>query len=104
MWDTAGQERFRSMNMGLYYRGGQGAVIVYDVTNWESYMKAKESLAEVRVTLGVSGAPGSGGGEGEPWKRNGMVVALAGNKRDLVRGRTAGGIRGEVRTCKSQSD
>ena len=84
------------MNMGLYYRGGQGAVIVYDVTSRESFVKAQESLAEVRATLGVGRGGGGQRQQGEePWKRNGMVVALAGNKRDLVRGTTAGGIRGE---------
>ena len=27
------------------------------------------------------------------WRRNGIVIALAGNKRDLAEGQTAGGIR-----------
>ena len=32
LWDTAGQERFRSITQ-TYYRGVQGAVLVYDITD-----------------------------------------------------------------------
>ena len=32
IWDTAGQERYRSLNQA-YYRGANGAVIVYDATD-----------------------------------------------------------------------
>lgn len=36
IWDTAGQERYRAVTRS-YYRGALGAVIVYDVTNRESF-------------------------------------------------------------------
>lgn len=31
-WDTAGQERFRNITTS-YYKGADGVVLVYDVTN-----------------------------------------------------------------------
>ena len=34
LWDTAGQERFRNVTSS-YYKGTQGCLVVYDVTNRE---------------------------------------------------------------------
>ena len=36
VWDTAGQERYRAVT-SAYYRNAVGALIVYDVTNRESF-------------------------------------------------------------------
>jgi small GTP-binding protein len=36
VWDTAGQERFRTLTSS-YYRGAQGVILVYDVTNEQSF-------------------------------------------------------------------
>ena len=36
VWDTAGQESFRSITRG-YYRSAAGAILVYDVTNRDSF-------------------------------------------------------------------
>jgi len=36
IWDTAGQERFRTLTSS-YYRGAQGVILVYDVTNRETF-------------------------------------------------------------------
>uniref|UniRef100_A0A0D6R8M3 Uncharacterized protein n=1 Tax=Araucaria cunninghamii TaxID=56994 RepID=A0A0D6R8M3_ARACU len=36
IWDTAGQERFRTLT-SAYYRGGQGIILVYDVTRRDTF-------------------------------------------------------------------
>ncbi|XP_022647413.1 GTP-binding protein ypt2-like [Varroa jacobsoni] len=36
IWDTAGQERFRTLTTA-YYRGAMGILIMYDVTNMDSF-------------------------------------------------------------------
>ena len=46
VWDTAGQERFRTIT-SAYYRGADGIIMVYDVTNVESFENVKNWLKEV---------------------------------------------------------
>ncbi|CAJ0598364.1 unnamed protein product [Cylicocyclus nassatus] len=46
IWDTAGQERFRTIT-STYYRGTHGVVVVYDVTNGESFSNVKRWLHEI---------------------------------------------------------
>ncbi|XP_046581040.1 ras-related protein RABF1-like [Haliotis rubra] len=40
VWDTAGQERFRSL-IPMYLRDAKAAIVVYDVTDLESYKNIK---------------------------------------------------------------
>lgn len=47
IWDTAGQERFRTIT-SAYYRGADGIVLVYDVTNPESFNHIQDWLNEVK--------------------------------------------------------
>lgn len=46
IWDTAGQERFRTIT-SAYYRGADGIIMVYDVTNEESFRHINDWLTEV---------------------------------------------------------
>ncbi|KAJ6235972.1 ras-related protein rab-5c [Anaeramoeba flamelloides] len=48
IWDTAGQERYHSLTP-MYYRGAKGVIITYDVTNNDSYEKAKDWVNEIRT-------------------------------------------------------
>jgi len=56
IWDTAGQERFHSVTRS-YYRGTAGALVVYDMTNRESYthvakwLKDAKELSSPEITL-----------------------------------------------------
>ncbi|CDS13562.1 hypothetical protein LRAMOSA05738 [Lichtheimia ramosa] len=66
IWDTAGQERFHSL-APMYYRNAQAAIIVYDVTKASTLEKAKSWVKELQRQANSS-----------------IVIALAGNKLDLV--------------------
>jgi len=48
IWDTAGQERFRTLTPS-YYRGAQGAILVYDVSSRESFTKVEDWLNELET-------------------------------------------------------
>ena len=65
IWDTAGQERYRSL-APMYYRGAAAAIVVFDLSNKDSYNGAKSWVKELLR-------------RGDP----NVVIALAGNKADL---------------------
>uniref|UniRef100_A0A0K8TNI6 Ras-related protein Rab-35 n=1 Tax=Tabanus bromius TaxID=304241 RepID=A0A0K8TNI6_TABBR len=52
IWDTAGQERFRTIT-STYYRGTHGVIIVYDVTNGESFANVRRWLQEIELNCDV---------------------------------------------------
>ncbi|CAL5349954.1 unnamed protein product [Camellia sinensis] len=45
-WDIAGQERFRTI-ISSYYRGAHGIIVVYDVTDQESFNNVTQWLSEI---------------------------------------------------------
>ncbi|XP_052184515.1 ras-related protein RABF1 [Diospyros lotus] len=65
IWDTAGQERYAAL-APLYYRGAAVAIVVYDITNPESFDKAQYWVKELQKHGGPD-----------------IVMALVGNKADL---------------------
>lgn len=65
IWDTAGQERYHSL-APMYYRGAQAAIVVYDVTNVDTFARAKTWVKELQRQASPN-----------------IVIALAGNKADL---------------------
>jgi len=46
IWDTAGQERFRTITSS-YYRVAHGIIVVYDVTDMDSFNNVKQWLNEI---------------------------------------------------------
>lgn len=46
IWDTAGQERFRTITSS-YYRGAHGIIVVYDVTDEDSFTAVQRWLSEI---------------------------------------------------------
>lgn len=65
IWDTAGQERYHSL-APMYYRGAQAAIVMYDITNKESFARAQSWISELQKQASPN-----------------IIIALAGNKTDL---------------------
>merc|ERR1712046_47219 len=69
IWDTAGQERYHSL-APMYYRGAAAAIVVFDITSMDSFVRARDWVKELQR-------------QGSPT----LVLALVGNKADLVENR-----------------
>lgn len=41
IWDTAGQEKFHALGP-IYYRSSNGAILVYDITDEDSFQKVNK--------------------------------------------------------------
>ena len=65
IWDTAGQDRFRAITKN-YYKGANGIILIYDVTNLQTFENVKNWITQIR----------------EEANKN-VVIFLAGNKADL---------------------
>ena len=69
VWDTAGQERFKSIT-SVYYKGANGCIMVYDVTNKQSFDNIHNWLCELEMYAPID-----------------IPVLLVGNKTDMGRQR-----------------
>ena len=49
LWDTAGQERFKSITRS-YIRGTNGLLMVYDITNRDSFSSVREWIDNAMVS------------------------------------------------------
>ncbi|KAL8554034.1 hypothetical protein ACS0TY_002317 [Phlomoides rotata] len=78
IWDTAGQERFRTITSS-YYRGAHGIIIVYDVTEMESFNNVKQWLNEI-----------------DRYANDSVCKLLVGNKCDLVESKVVSTETGKV--------
>jgi Ras-related protein Rab-1A len=65
IWDTAGQDRFKTITTS-YYRGSHGIVIVYDITDKESFLNVHNWLEEINK-----------------YASDNVKILLVGNKCDL---------------------
>ena len=70
VWDTAGQERYKSL-ASSFFRNVQGIILVYDVSNKESFEDLKIWLDSIKSNLGSS--------------ENNVKKIIIGNKIDLDR-------------------
>ena len=72
LWDTAGQERFRSITKG-YYKDSQGLLLIYDITNKETFDNLDKWIRGIRENLG------------NEKEKNKYIIVLLGNKLDLAK-------------------
>ncbi|KAK0068598.1 Ras-related protein Rab-3C, partial [Biomphalaria pfeifferi] len=48
IWDTAGQERYRTITTA-YYRGAMGFLLMYDITNEESFNAVQDWIYQIKL-------------------------------------------------------
>ncbi|XP_063781058.1 ras-related protein Rab-10-like [Pseudophryne corroboree] len=77
IWDTAGQERFHTLSVS-YFRGAQGFVLVYDITNPDSFENTSLWMKDITMKAGEE-----------------VEVVLLGNKCDMEDKREVSKERGE---------
>ena len=65
IWDTAGQDRFRAITKN-YYKGANGIILIYDVTNLQTYENVKNWITQIREEANPN-----------------VIIYLAGNKIDV---------------------
>ncbi|CAJ0572330.1 unnamed protein product, partial [Mesorhabditis spiculigera] len=70
IWDTAGQEKYHALGP-IYYRGSNGALLIYDITDQRSFERVKVWVRELQRALGDT-----------------AVLLVVGNKLDLDKERT----------------
>ena len=51
IWDTAGEERFKTLTNN-FFRNAEGVILVYDVTNTETYSNLKFWIQSIKTNMG----------------------------------------------------
>jgi len=77
IWDTAGQERFRTITTS-YFRGAQGIVLVYDVTDRRSFESIRNWISQIQQHADVH-----------------VNKILVGNKSDMLDGKVVSSEEGQ---------
>ena len=77
LWDTAGQEKYRSL-APMYYRSAAAAILVYDVTNKQSFENLQLWNQEI-----IEKAP------------SGLAIFIVGNKFDCIEERVVSPAAGQ---------
>ncbi|KAJ7386502.1 Ras- protein Rab-3 [Desmophyllum pertusum] len=77
IWDTAGQERYRTITTA-YYRGAMGFILMYDITNEESFQAVQDWSTQVKT-----------------YSWSNAQVILVGNKSDMEEDRVVTYERGK---------
>jgi len=77
IWDTAGQERYRTITTS-YYRGSQGILLVYDITDKNSFSSIRNWLSQIKQHADAN-----------------VVKILIGNKSDMQISRQVSYAEGE---------
>jgi len=65
IWDTAGQDRFRAITKN-YYKGANGIILIYDVTNMQTYENVKNWISQIKEEASPN-----------------VIIYLVGNKIDV---------------------
>lgn len=78
IWDTAGQERYRTITTA-YYRGAMGFILMYDITNEESFNAVQDWVTQIKT-----------------YSWDNAQVVLVGNKCDMKNERVVGYDRGRL--------
>jgi len=78
IWDTAGQERFRTITTA-YYRGAMGILLVYDVTDEQSFQNIRNWIRNI-----------------EQHAADNVDKILLGNKADMVGEKAVETARGQA--------
>jgi len=77
IWDTAGQERYRTITTS-YYRGSQGILLVYDITDKNSFSSIRNWVSQIKQHADAN-----------------VVKILIGNKSDMQISRQVSYAEGE---------
>ena len=85
IWDTAGQERYKAITRA-YYKGANGAFIVYDITDNDSFDSLDNWVSEVSSIANKK-----------------IIIIIIGNKSDLEDKRKITKEQGRLKACSLQA-